>query len=412
MKSQGISVLELLDQIPQEVFESIGVEHKVDYKSKKLSGQQLFVLLLHGLMSGKELSLRILEELYQSPVFRSLSPSRGIGTIDHSSLAERLSTIKVGYFKSLFEYVSKQFSANFSSAEIKKYHLVRFDSTMISLSAKLLKTRGLQTGDHKRDVEKGNSNLSVKFTIGFDGTAVRYVELFNEQTFLSENAALPSVIEKAALSKSDIAVFDRGITRRKTYSQFSQDGLQFVTRVRAPAENDKRQLRYQTVRQLAIIDLDKPLLTDSLMIEEDLEVHLYNEKGAKTKQTFRLIKAIILNSGERINFLTNMMDLSAAEIAEIYRLRWEIELFFKFIKQEFGFKHFLSRNENGIRVMMYMTAIAAMFIYTYRKLNRIDGLKIAKLRFINELEREIIQIIIELCQGKPELFRSLYPLKE
>ena len=67
MKSQGIRVIELLNQIPQIVFDSIGLEHKVDYKAKKLAGQQVFQLLLYGLLSGKELSLRILEELYESP---------------------------------------------------------------------------------------------------------------------------------------------------------------------------------------------------------------------------------------------------------------------------------------------------------------------------------------------------------
>ena len=412
MKSQGIRVTELLDQIPQSVFDSIGLEHKVDYKAKKLAGQQVFQLLLYGLLSGKELSLRILEELYESPIFQSLSSWSDAKTIDHSSLAERLSTIKIEYFKGIFEHVSNNFASKFSSEEIKKYRLVRFDSTMISLSAKLLKMDGLRTGDHKRDVKTGNSNLNIKFSVGFDGTTVRQIELFNEQTSLSENVALPAVIEKTAMTKRDIAVFDKGITRRKAYSQFSEEGIQFVTRVRAMQDGDKRQFRYQQVRELTCIEPEKPLITDTLMIEEDLEVHLFNDKHTKTKQTFRLIKATILENGERINFLTNILTLSAEEVTEIYRLRWDIEVFFKFLKQEFDFKHFLSRNENGVRVMMYMTAIAAMLIYTYRKLNRIEGFKIAKLRFINELEREIIQIIVELCQGKPQLFRTLYVLKE
>lgn len=412
MKRQGIRVVDLLEEIPQAIFDSIGLEHHVDYKAKKLTGQQMFQLLLYGLLSGKELSLRILEGLYENPIFQSLLSSPGMGTIDHSSLAGRLSTIKVGYFKSIFEHVSKNFSEKFSFDEIKKYRLVRFDSTMISLSAKLLKMEGLQTGDHKRDVEGGNSNLNIKFSVGFDGTTVRQIELFNEQTSLSENVALTAVIGKTAMTKRDIAVFDKGITRRKSHGQFSEDGIQFVTRIRATEEGDDRQLRYQQVQQLTFIEPNVPLITDTLMIEEDLEVFLYDSKHAKTKQTFRLIKATILDSGQRINFLTNMLALSAEEVTEVYRLRWDIEVFFKFLKQEFNFKHFLSRNENGVRVMMYMTAIAAMLIYIYRKLNKIEGFKIAKLKFINELEREVLQTIVELCQGKPELFRLLYKLNE
>lgn len=412
MKRQGIRVVELLNEIPQDVFDNIGLEHQVDYKVKKLTGQQMFQLLLYGLLSGKELSLRILEGLYESPIFQSLSSSLDTETIDHSSLAGRLSTIKVDYFKDIFEHVSRSFTQKFSLDEIKKYRLVRFDSTMISLSTKLLKMQGLHTGDHKRDVEGGNSNLNIKFSVGFDGTTVRQIELFNEQTSLSENVALTAVIGKTAMTNRDIAVFDKGITRRKSHAQFSEDGIQFVTRVRASEEDDERQFRYKEVSQLTLIEPDEPIITDTLMIEEDLEVFLYDGNHAKTKQTFRLIKATILDSGLRINFLTNMLVLSAEEITEIYRLRWDIEVFFKFLKQEFNFKHFLSRNENGVRVMMYMTAIAAMLIYIYRKFNNIEGFKIAKLRFVNELEWEVIQTIVELCQGKPELLRFLYKFKE
>lgn len=412
MRTYGISVIGLLEEIPQSVFDDIGLEHKVDYKAKKLPGQQFFQLLLYGLLSGKELSLRILEELYQTPVFQSLASSSGTGKIDHSSLAERLCTIKVGYFKSLFEYVSASFTSKFSSEEVKKYRLVRFDSTMISLSSKLLKMGGMHTGEHKRYENRSRKSLNVKFSIGFDGLAVRHVELFNEQTFLSENLALTDVIEKAALTKQDVAVFDMGITRRKTYGQFSEEGIQFVTRIRASKAGSNRSFKYQQVREITSIKPGEALNTDTLKIEQDLEVCLYDSKHSKTKQTFRLIKATLLDSGEQINFLSNMMELSAQEVTEIYRLRWDIEVFFKFLKQEFDFKHFLSRNENGVRVMMYMTAIAAMLIYIYRKLNRIEGFKIAKLRFINELEREVIRIIVELCQGKPELFRTLYALNE
>jgi hypothetical protein len=82
--------------------------------------------------------------------------------------------------------------------------------------------------------------------------------------------------------------------------------------------------------------------------------------------------------------------------------------FFRFIKQEFGFKHLLSRNENGIQIMLFMTLIATMLIYIYRKINEIDSMKIAKFKFINELDNEILKIIVEICQGKPELLESIH----
>mgnify|MGYP000198951307 FL=1 len=57
----------------------------------------------------------------------------------------------------------------------------------------------------------------------------------------------------------------------------------------------------------------------------------------------------------RDRLITINADYSATEIAELYKRRWEIEVFFKFIKQHLDFSHLLSRNENGMKVEMYMT---------------------------------------------------------
>ena len=100
-------------------------------------------------------------------------------------------------------------------------------------------------------------------------------------------------------------------------------------------------------------------------------------------------------------FLTNIQELSASEVTEIYKKRWEIEVFFKFLKQEMSFSHLLSRTENGIKVMLYMTMIAAMLILIYRKINAIEGYKIAKLQFVNELEFSLIKEMVLLCGGDP-----------
>jgi IS4 transposase len=87
-----------------------------------------------------------------------------------------------------------------------------------------------------------------------------------------------------------------------------------------------------------------------------------------------------------MKFLTNVLFLSAVEIADLYKSRWEIETFFKFIKQEMNFSHLLSRSENGIKVIMYLTMIAAILLTLYKKMNQIVGWTVAKLMFLNELD--------------------------
>jgi IS4 transposase len=70
------------------------------------------------------------------------------------------------------------------------------------------------------------------------------------------------------------------------------------------------------------------------------------------------------------------------EIAEIYRQRWDIEVFFRYLKQNLNLKHIVSRNENAIKVMLYMTLILSILIIVYKKKNKISSYKIAKLTHI------------------------------
>ena len=102
------------------------------------------------------------------------------------------------------------------------------------------------------------------------------------------------------------------------------------------------------------------------------------------------------------------MDEDPYTLAEWYRRRWEIEVFFKFIKQHLSASHLVSRSENGIKVMIYMTLIVAALIIVYKKLNGIGSYKIARLRFEIELENDIIQTIVTLCGGDPQKALHLF----
>jgi hypothetical protein len=68
----------------------------------------------------------------------------------------------------------------------------------------------------------------------------------------------------------------------------------------------------------------------------------------------------------------------------------------------------VSRDLNGIKVMIYMTMILAILLIAYKKLNKIKEFKIAKLRFEIELENEIIKTIVLLCNGDPNMAPHLF----
>ena len=85
----------------------------------------------------------------------------------------------------------------------------------------------------------------------------------------------------------------------------------------------------------------------------------------------------------------------------LYKHRWEIEVFFKFLKQELNFSHLINRSENGIKVMLYCTMIAAILLLTYKELNGLKGYKIMKQKFINDLEKSLMKDFVSMCGGDP-----------
>ncbi len=113
-----------------------------------------------------------------------------------------------------------------------------------------------------------------------------------------------------------------------------------------------------------------------------------------------------------MNIISNIDNLDAFELAFMYRRRWDIEVFFRFIKQAMGraafrFSHLISRNENGIKVMAMIILIAAMIILFYKNINNLKGYKIPKMKFANELHLVLMKEIIIRCNGDPDLLEKM-----
>lgn len=374
----------LLNLIPVNELEFLSAETKVDYQVKKLTGSTMFRLILFSMLNSNKASLRIMESFYHSATFKALS-GQEYSTTKYNSIRDRITTIKFEYFEKIFYLVFDKFSNRFSKGD----SLMRFDSTMVAVSSKLVDW-GMKVG-HKTNKKQ------LKFTIGMKNAFPCHVEVFKNQKELSEDKTIPEAILNYKENKEGIIVFDRGVSSRKVYDKFSNDDLRFVTRVNT-------NIVYKELKQNKILKQKN----SDLRINQDVSALLKDREGKWMKNPVRIIKATILNSKKDIYFLTNIEDISANEVACIYKQRWDIEVFFKFLKQELNFSHLVSRTENGIRVMMYMTLILAILIIAYKEINKLKGYKIPKLKFAHELESDIIKEIVILCGGQPSKMKHLF----
>jgi len=344
----------------------------------------MFKLILFSMLNSEKLSLRVMETYLQSAQFKSFS---GFDIIDsrYNSIRDRICTIDPEYFEKLFQTVFTTYNK-----ELKEQHaLSKTDSTMVSISAKLF------TGGLTNQME---DKRYLKYSVNLKGSIPSSVKVFKDPSYASDDLAMAEVIKDDHSIEGNIVVFDRGIQSRKSFDHFTDTSKSFITRANL-------NIRCNVIKSKKIPIRPKGA---TVTIKSDETGHLINKKEKISEHPYRVIKGVIDQSGEEICFVTNIMNEKCYEIAALYKQRWEIEIFFKFIKQHLNVKHLVSRTENGVKVMIYMTMITAILILAYKKINNIKSYKIAKLKFEIELDNELIRQIVILCGGNPKKAAHLF----
>lgn len=398
-KDHKVDIKQLLGVIPEALLSRLSESTKVDHYSKVLHGKKIFCLLMYGILENDRLSQRTLEDTFNDPVFKFLFNLDETESVRRSSISERLSRIDTDFFRQIYECIYEQFSKVYLSGDQLKQNLIRVDSTIISdVSGRM--SEGISNSDGK----------AVKYSMAFDGVLPCLSEIFMASGYSSEDNALPEVVRshvKQETNHKNIYVLDRGLQSARSMHAFSREQITFIARIK---ENRK----YVELESLTAAHT--PTNIGNLILLKDSIVHLYTGTTINSKkgniycserlveEPFRLIVAKSKEDDSKAYwFITNDFELSAKEITDAYRRRWDIEVFFRFLKQELNLSHLVSLNKNGIEVMLYMTLIVAMLVLIYKHTNNI-GYKTAKRRFSMEMRNLIISMIVVECGGNPEIF--------
>ncbi|MBI3720220.1 MAG: IS4 family transposase [Sphingobacteriales bacterium] len=381
-------VSRLLSFLPERELQRFALHTQVNKYSKKLQGTLLFKLLFYCILTDKENSLRGMQSALESSVFCSLIQNTKSVHVAHSSISERLSHIKPAYFEKVFKYCVEAYQSLLTKQQLS---VIRFDSTIIALSSKLLHIEyHLKGGD-------AEEYRMLKFTIGYRDIP-DCVYFYSDQKYTSENAALQeSMLDHYCEEDNSLHLFDRGITSRANYDELTGRGMLFISRIDLQAK----------CTFISANTVHKNIQTATLIITEDRWAYLYSSNKKKTIYPVRIIKALRKEDGKPLSFITNNKTLKAAELTEIYRSRWQIEVFFKFLKQHLNFAHLLNRSENGVRVVVYVILTAAILLEAYKKEKQLKGYKIAKKKFCQDMERDIIYNVVILCGGNARKAKQL-----
>ena len=136
--------------------------------------------------------------------------------------------------------------------------------------------------------------------------------------------------------------FNLGYCNYKTFGNFCEQGVLFVTRLKENAKYEVLEVRE----------------TDCEQVPSD-ETIIFTGTQTKKKCPYRLrrITSIDKKTGHAITILTNIFTVSAAYIAKMYRARWHIEIFFKTIKQNLRIKKFYGQTENAVKTQIWIALI-------------------------------------------------------
>jgi IS4 transposase len=164
-----------------------------------------------------------------------------------------------------------------------------------------------------------------------------------------------AVAKKFRFEKGTVLVIDRGYNDYNWFRRLSEQGVFFVTRLKDNAA-------FAEVPEKSRPAEGDGILSDSIITFDKQKA----DKDGK-KPEFRRIRVWIDAKHGIYTFLTNNTEFDAETIAAIYKDRWQIELFFKAIKQNLKIKSFLGTSENAVKTQIW-TALIAILILRYLQL--------------------------------------------
>ena len=265
-----------------------------------------------------------------------------------STLSDANKRRNADVFGSIYNQLLKKYGHLISDSRIKNVinkQIEIIDSSTISLFKDILKCVG-----RKPINGKNKGGIKLHTVINVDETVPKMI------WFSSAATHDHMLLEKLKLDSNTIYVFDKGYNDYKAFSRFNDAGTGFVTRIKDNAAYDV---------------VEENFISDSIHsgVEKD-EIIVVTIKENNKEKPLKLRKVQFYDRvlKRRFEFITNLFEMRADLIAGIYKLRWQIELLFKQLKQNFPLKYFLGDNENAIKIQIYCALIANLLMTVIQKM--------------------------------------------
>lgn len=339
----------------------------------------LFLQLLFGQLAGSE-SLRnicIALESHSEKLYHM-----GIGkAVEHTSLSRANEKRDWRIFADFGQYLIEKVRPFYSKIRLEKIDLPNqvfaLDSTTISVSINLL---SWALGKYSRGAVKIHTTIDIR------GNIPSFI-LVTDGKYHDSN-----VLDEIEPIENAIYVMDKAYVDFKALYTFNELESFFVTRA-------KENLKYTIIENNFNIDNSTGLVYDRV-------ISLTTANSYKSyPKNLRLVGYYDAEKDETFEFLTNDFEASALEIANLYKRRWQIEIFFKWIKQNLSIKKLWGHSENAVKIHIWVAIITYLIVAYIKNISKseLTIYQIIEIFRISLFDKKLIKNLIVRDKDKIEI---------
>lgn len=343
---------QVLSFVPKDRFQRLVGQHHADRYMKKMTSWNQFVVLMYAQATGKD-SLREIETGLST--YAHLWYHFGIQSVARSSMARANNKRSCRIFEKLFYAILEQCKEITPSRNFRFEHpLYSLDSTTVNLCLALF---DWATYRHA----KGAIKMHLLLNNRTDIPEVMNVTLGNTADITQAKKMSLSIPQGSFL------VFDRGYMDFAWWNNLHSHNIFFVSRSKTPT----------------LFVVSGAHAPPQGRIHADERVWVGDLLKARYPQEMRRVK-YLHTDGTVYEYLTNNFELSGEEIALIYKERWRIELFFKWIKQNLKIKSFLGTSENAVLSQVWVAMIYYLILSYIKFQTKFDRSLLELTRMVKE----------------------------
>lgn len=363
MRNSNTVLSQFLKLVSRYEFNKLAEEHHKGQKFRRYQRFDQFVLLLTLQVTGRS-SIRDVVDNALAQVSKLLRA--GIMVMSRSSFSRVNNEQPWQLYEALFYKLLGRCQTNAGK------HPFRFQNKLYSMDASTIDL--CLSIFPWAEFRQTKGAVKIHAVLDHDGLIPSFMDITDGKTHEV------TVARSLQLPKGSILTMDRGYVDYAWFQSLDTKGIYFVTR-------SKSNMRYRVVKR------NKVLKGSGVTCDQHIE--LISQKGQHYKGLLRRVGYKDPETGKQYHYITNHFKLSAKTIADIYKQRWQIELFFKWVKQNLKIKSFIGTSKNAVMTQIWLAMCTYLLIFYFKWKNSLtqSALNIIRLLHMNWFERrDIIEL--------------------